>query len=98
MLELLILAVVGVVGLVGGMLAGHAIGQKVGADPAWRFWLPGVGVVLAGVTVMLVGQAIDVVYIAVIGVGLTAGAITGLKYGSGRISIVGADKVNTPRR
>lgn len=95
MLELVILAVVGVAGLVGGMFAGHAVGRKVGAAPAWRFWLVGVGVVLAGVTVMLVGQAIDVVYIAVIGVGLTAGAITGMKYGSGRISIVGADKVNT---
>lgn len=78
------MALAGVAGAVGGMFAGLAVGEWTRARASFVFWLTGIGVVLAGSFVVLAGQLIGVLYLAVAGVGLTGGGLTGLKYGSGR--------------
>lgn len=83
-MEMLFVALAGVAGAVGGMFAGLSVGEWTRSRASFVFWLTGVGIVLAGSLVVLFGQVIGVLYLAVAGVGLTGGGLTGLKYGSGR--------------
>lgn len=78
------MALAGVAGAVGGMFAGLAVGEWTRSRASFVFWLTGVGIVVAGSFVVLIGQVTGVLYLAVAGVGLTGGGLTGLRYGSGR--------------
>jgi len=87
-MEMLIVALAGVAGAVGGMFAGLAVGERILSRASFVFWVAGLGIVVAGSFVVLIGQMIGVLYLAVAGVGLTGGGLTGLKYGSGRLRLL----------
>lgn len=88
-MEVVLLGVGGIAGLVGGMFAGLALGGVARSRPNWVFWLIGVGIVFGGVVITTLGQAVGLVPVAVLGVGLLGGGLTGLKYGAGRVPGVG---------
>jgi hypothetical protein len=88
-MEAVLLSLGGVAGLVGGMFAGLALGGIARTRPNWVFWLIGAGIVLGGVVVTTLGQAVGLLAMAALGVGLVGGGLTGLKYGAGRVPGVG---------
>ncbi|MDZ4180659.1 MAG: hypothetical protein U1E29_15750 [Coriobacteriia bacterium] len=88
-MEVILLGLGGVAGLVGGVFAGLSLGGVARSRPTWVFWLIGIGIVLGGVVITTLGQAAGLLVVAVLGVGLVGGGLTGLKYGAGRVPGVG---------
>jgi hypothetical protein len=81
-----------VLGLLGGLAgmalggwAGYRAGKRVSGSSAWVYWALNAAAFLVGLAVNVVGLAFGVFAIAMLGPGLIAGAITGLKFGYGRV-------------
>lgn len=80
-----------VAGLAVGVWAGLAAGRRIQERAPWVFWLVNAAFVLLGLVINVIGLSIRQLWFAMIGLGLLAGGLTGLKYGYGRV--VGAWKV-----
>jgi hypothetical protein len=77
-----------IIGALAGLALGAWLGLKWGvalmSSKPWKYWAANVVMVLAGFIIAVFGQSIGQLGLAVLGLGLTAGGITGLKYGLGR--------------
>ena len=70
-------------GLAAGAWAGLRIGERLRAHRPWRYWAANGAALLAGMVVAFLGQVLGAIWLAVAGLGLAGGCITGLKYGYG---------------
>jgi hypothetical protein len=64
---------------------GLALGRKCRSWPAWRYWAANALSVLAGVAVAAYGFMTQAQWVWIAGLGAIAGALSGLKYGLGRV-------------
>lgn len=83
--------------MVGGMFAGLSLGGRVRSRPGYAFWSVAGGVLATGVVVATIGQALGSLGLAVAGVGLVGGGLTGLKYGAGRVPGVNVHRGDEPQ-
>ncbi len=82
-MELAAVIVAAIVGLAAGVFAGLRYGVRLEAGPSWRYWVANVIVLLGGMLIAVLGQALDALWLAVAGLGFAGGGLTGLKYGYG---------------
>jgi hypothetical protein len=75
----------GLVGIALGAWAGYVAGKRVSGRRAWVYWALNGVAFLIGLAVNVVGLVFGVFAIAMLGPGLIAGGITGLKFGYGRV-------------
>jgi len=71
-------------GLAVGVGAGLALGARVRERSSKTYWLLNAADMVLGVAIMIVGGLLGWMWLGYFGVGLTAGGLTGLKYGYGR--------------
>lgn len=82
----LVLGLVGsLVGLGLGAWLGYVVGKRIAQRGALVYWALNGVTVLVGLLVNVVGLVIGQFALAMLGVGLIAGGITGLKFGYGRV-------------
>jgi len=82
-MELAAVIVAAVAGLAAGVWSGLRYGARLEGGPARRYWIANVVVLFGGMFVAFLGQALYALWLAVAGLGLSGGGITGLKYGYG---------------
>lgn len=100
-MEIVVLVVAAIAGLVAGAWLGLRVGERLRRARPWRYWAWNVGALLAGMLIAFLGQVLGALWLAVVGLGLAAGCITGLKYGYGASvgvwavhdRLVGSDRV-----
>jgi hypothetical protein len=80
----LLTALAALAGIVLGFLAGFAAGRRISARPTWVYWLLNLAALAIGLAVDVAGLLIGSVPVAIFGLALFAGGISGLKYGYGR--------------
>ena len=82
-MELAAVIVAALVGLMVGVWSGLRYGARLEGGPSWRYWVANVVVLFGGMLAAFLGQVFDALWLAVAGLGLAGGGITGLKYGYG---------------
>jgi hypothetical protein len=75
----------GLAGIALGAWAGYAAGKRASGSSTWVYWALNALAFVIGLAVNVVGLTIGVFAIAMLGPGLIAGGITGLKFGYGRV-------------
>jgi len=86
-----VLSVLGVLaGLVLGFWGGFRLGGRIrrASNPRRTWWMAAVGAWLGGLAITFAGQVMGQLPLAVFGISLAAGAITGLKYGGAEFASV----------
>lgn len=82
-MEVLALVASALAGLSGGFWLGLRTGARLSGGRAWRYWAYNVLALLGGMLLAFAGQVFGALWLAVGGLGLAGGGITGLKYGYG---------------
>jgi hypothetical protein len=82
--EIVLVIIGALAGLGLGAWAGLKWGVALMSSSPWKYWAANVVMLLAGLTVAVLGQYVGQLGLAVAGLGVAAGGITGLKYGLGR--------------
>ena len=72
-----------IAGLAVGIWAGLRYGARLADASSWRYWVANFVALFGGMLIAFLGQALDALWLAVAGLGLAGGGITGLKYGYG---------------
>jgi hypothetical protein len=75
----------GLAGIALGAWAGYSAGKRVSGSRSWVYWLLNAVAFLIGLIVNVVGLVFGLFAVAMLGPGLIAGGITGLKFGYGRV-------------
>ena len=75
----------GLAGFALGAWVGHLAGKKVSGSRSWVYWALNAVAFVIGLAVNVVGLAFGLFAVAMLGPGLIAGGITGLKFGYGRV-------------
>ena len=78
----------GLVGFVGGVAAGVAVGRVLAPRGSWAYWLANVVVFVAGVALAMYGLQAGASWLYIGGIGFIGGGMTGLKYGYGRVHLL----------
>ncbi len=82
-MEAVLSVIGGLVGIVGSMWLGLVWGERLRPRRRWRYWAANAVMLFAGMTITFVGLRFELFWIAVAGVGVMGGGLTGLKYGLG---------------
>ena len=82
--------VIGIVVMVAGVAAGLPIGRMLRTRRERDYWIANAAAVLLAVVMTVVGQTQAVPYLAAGAIGLGFGLITGMKYGLGAVTRIGA--------
>jgi len=103
-MDVVVLIAAGLGGLVAGILVGLKLGTWLQTRPRYKYWLWNLAVLFVGVTIVVVGNALEAFWVEVFALAVMGGSFTGLKYGLGESvgvwkaidSVTGSDEL--PRR
>ncbi len=84
MVDIVLVVIGSIAGLALGVWAGLKWGMALIDKSSGKYWLANGAMLLAGMVVVVAGQALGAMWFAVAGAGIMAGGITGLKYGYGK--------------